>query len=117
VKSVSKFSNIYLCRSFVDFRLSIDGLSAIVAQELLASPLSGALFVFTNSRRNRLKMLYWDRTGMALWYKRLEKGVFPWPREGDQSIAVEPKLLKYLLDGIDIWKIKPHDTVNYQEII
>lgn len=117
MKSVSEFPQIFLCKSFVDFRFSIDGLSAIVAHNLELSPLSGALFVFTNSRRNRLKILYWDNTGMAIWYKRLEKGVFPWPQEGDKALAIDSRLLTYLFDGVDIWKIKPHERLTYQEII
>ena len=64
---------VYLHRDPVDFRKSINGLSVIVESEMAHSPLSGALFVFCNGRRDKLKCLYWDRSGFALWYKRLEQ--------------------------------------------
>jgi len=64
---------VYLHREPVDFRKSINGLSVIVESEMALSPLSGALFVFCNKKRDKLKLLYWDRTGFALWYKRLEQ--------------------------------------------
>ena len=72
---------VYLHKQPVDFRKSINGLSLLVEQEMQLSPFSGALFVFCNQQRTRLKVLYWDRTGFCLWYKRLEKDKFRWPRQ------------------------------------
>jgi transposase len=63
--------SIYLHREPVDFRKSINGLSVIVEQQMQLSPFSNALFVFCNKKRDKLKVLYWDNTGFALWYKRL----------------------------------------------
>ena len=60
----------------IDFRVGIDGLAARVEQTLGLSPLTGALFLFTNRRRDRVKILYWDQTGFALWLKRLEAARF-----------------------------------------
>ena len=62
---------IYLHRAPVDFRKSINGLALIVEQEMQLPPMSPALFVFCNKKRDRVKALYWDRTGFCLWYKRL----------------------------------------------
>ena len=70
---------IYLYRDAVDFRKSINGLVMIVEQELGLSPFAGALYVFCNRGRDKLKLVYWDKTGFALWYKRLEKDKFKWP--------------------------------------
>lgn len=67
---------VYLHKQPVDFRKSINGLSLLVEQEMQLSPFSGALFVFCNQQRTRLKVLYWDSTGFCLWYKRLEKDKF-----------------------------------------
>ncbi|MCF4010576.1 IS66 family insertion sequence element accessory protein TnpB [Rheinheimera sp. UJ63] len=67
---------VYLHKQSVDFRKSINGLSLLVEQEMQLSPFSGALFVFCNRQRTRLKVLYWDSTGFCLWYKRLEKTRF-----------------------------------------
>ncbi|WP_299020014.1 IS66 family insertion sequence element accessory protein TnpB [uncultured Photobacterium sp.] len=70
---------IYLYRHFVDFRKSINGLAALVESETTLALDSGALFLFTNKQRDKIKILYWDTTGFALWYKRLEKDKFKWP--------------------------------------
>lgn len=72
--------NVYLCSECVDFRKSINGLAGLVEAELELSVLSGALFVFCNKGKDKLKLLYWDNTGFALWYKRLDKDKFKWPK-------------------------------------
>lgn len=67
---------VFLYRDFVDFRKSINGLSVIIEQQMQLSPLGGSVFVFCNKERDKLKVLYWDKTGFAMWYKRLEKDKF-----------------------------------------
>ena len=66
----SRFESIFLHRDTVDFRKSIDGLSTIIQDEMNLNPFGNYLFVFANRRRNKIKILYWDKTGHALWYKR-----------------------------------------------
>lgn len=108
------FDAIYLCREFVDFRKSIDGLSAIVEGEMKLELFSKALFVFCNRDRTRLKVLYWDRTGFALWMKRLEQERFPWPKKHEaEVVSVSALELKWLLDGYEYWKLKPHSVVDF----
>jgi hypothetical protein len=68
-----RLSQVFLCRDFVDFRKSINGLSQIVKENLELSSMSGALFVFCNKAKDKLNILYWGKAGFALWYKRLEK--------------------------------------------
>ena len=81
---------VYLHREPVDFRKSINGLSLIVEQQMQLSPFTQALFVFCNKRRDKLKVLYWDNTGFALWYKRLEKDKFKWPKTtSNQSLSLD----------------------------
>ena len=110
MRSLTTFDAAFLYREPVDMRKSIDGLSAIVRLEM-EKPLCGRyLFVFAGRARDRLKILYFDRTGYALWYKRLEKARFPWPKRGDDVMEVSGELLGYLLDGIDIF-VKPHEEV------
>ena len=70
---------IYLCREFVDMRKSINGLSVLVESVLQFDPFSSHLFVFCNKKRDKIKMLIWERNGFVLWYKRLEKQRFKWP--------------------------------------
>jgi len=72
-------AKIYFCLKPTDMRCSFDGLAGMVDQVLDQDPLSGHLFLFCNRRRDRLKILYWDEDGLAIWYKRLEKGTFQFP--------------------------------------
>ena len=104
MKSVASFENIYLCREFVDFRKSINGLSVIVASDLGLDLRKSSLFIFCNQRRTHMKMLYFDRSGFALWLKKLEESKFSWPKNIDKKvIEMSSRDLELLLDGINIW--------------
>ena len=83
-------------------RKSFDGLSALVAGALELDPLSGHLFVFLNTRRDRIKILYWDRDGLAVWAKRLESGTFRVPRATAGRVEMTTADLAALLAGIDL---------------
>jgi transposase len=90
---------LYLCATPTDMRKSFDSLAALASQVLHQDPLSGHVFIFRNKTGNRLKLLYWDRDGYAIWYKRLERGVFTWPpAQGDGR--VEPRDLLLMLEGL-----------------
>jgi transposase len=93
---------IYLATAPADMRCSFDGLTARVVSVLAADPFSGHLFVFRNRRRDRVKILFWDRSGFCLWYKRLEKGTFHFPEAVTASVEVESAELALLLEGIDL---------------
>jgi len=94
---------IYLHREFVDFRKSINGLVAIVEQEMQLSPFAEALFVFCNKGRDKVKVVYWDQTGFCLWYKRLEKERFKWPRKNQSAVmSLTEHQWRWLLSGYDI---------------
>ena len=99
---------VYLCRLPTDMRKGFDGLSGIIASELKHDPLSGSLFVFRNRRRDRLKLLYWDRDGYALWYKRLESGTFEFPQATDDAscTVISHHDLSLLLSGIDLRSVR-----------
>ena len=97
-------NRIYLYRGVCDMRKSFDGLCGIIRCELGADPLCGSLFVFLNKRRNMVKLLYWDRDGLALWYKRLERGRFIVP-PGSLGDHIERRDLLMLLEGIEPKKI------------
>jgi transposase len=105
---------VYLHREPVDFRKSIDGLSAIVELSM-AQPLnSGALFVFRSRARNKLKILYWDQTGFCLWYKRLEQDKFQWPKRHDNAvISLSEEQLHWLLRGLDLSALNPHKSIDF----
>jgi len=111
------FSEIYLHRAPVDFRKSINGLVVIVEQEMQLSPFAEALFVFCNKSRDKLKALYWDKTGFCLWYKRLEKDKFKWPRKGQKAIAnLSEQQWNWLLSGLDIQKMQGHKPLFYEQV-
>lgn len=96
---------IYLARGAPDMRKSIDGLSAVTRQVLEHDPVSGHLFVFCNARQDRIKILYWERTGFWLLHKRLERGTFAWPvpAEGDaKPVEIPASDLAALLGGLDL---------------
>jgi transposase len=97
---ITAANRIYLYRGACDMRKSFDGLSGIIRSELGADPLSGSLFVFVNRRRSMVKLLYWDRDGLALWYKRLEKGCFILPDRYPGDGHIERSDLVMLLEGI-----------------
>ena len=102
--SIASNLRIYLCVQPTDMRKSFDGLSAIVRSEFKADPTDGSLFLFCNRRRDRIKILYWDRDGLALWYKRLEQGTFEMlaAEDGTASIEISEAQLSMLLKGISI---------------
>lgn len=100
---------IYCAASPVDLRRSFDGLAAATKDTLGKDPRSGALFLFVNKAGNRLKAIWWDRTGYCLLYKRLERGVFRFPsavRPGDASIAIDSGEFAKILEGLDLGKMK-----------
>jgi transposase len=84
-------------------RRSFDGLARMAEEVVGADPFSGHLFVFRNRRGDRLKILYWDRDGLALWYKRLEAGVFTFPgAAGPAPPTITPGELTLILEGVDL---------------
>lgn len=95
---------VYLCTMPVDLRKSFDGLSGLVQSVFQQSLLEGHLFLFLNRRRDRLKMLWWDRDGLAIWYKRLERGTFEMPRvpEGATHVRLDAAELAMLLSGVSL---------------
>lgn len=107
-------ADIYLHVDAVDFRKSINGLVVVVEQQLELSPFSDAVFIFCNKHKNKLKILYWDKTGFALWYKRLEKQRFKWPKDHELSrLMLSEQQLNWLLDGYDIIG---HQPLQYQTV-
>jgi transposase len=104
MKSINCFDFIYLHRLPVDMRKSINGLSVIVDQEMKLDLKKSALFIFCNKRRTHLKMLYFDKSGFALWLKRLEDAKFSWPKDIHKNVVdISANDLEMLLDGINIW--------------
>lgn len=88
-----------------DLRRGFEGLALLVREELKENECSSQIFVFTNKRRNRIRLLYWDGTGLWLMTKKLEAGSFSWPKvphEGASKLRLRPEALEMLLSGIDL---------------
>jgi transposase len=110
--------DVYLCCECVDLRKSINGLSILVEQTLGLDPFAPQLFVFCNRKRDKIKILYWERTGFVLWYKRLEKNRFAWPLSGDEEVVtLTGRELNWLLDGIDVFAMQPHEEVPFETVL
>lgn len=104
MRSLEEFESIFIHKEFVDMRKSIYGLSVIVSEDMKLDLKSRSLFIFCNKRRTHLKILYFDKSGFALWFKKLEEMKFPWPKSEEGSVInVESKDLEMMLAGINIW--------------
>lgn len=113
----SQTVRVYLCRDVVDFRKAINGLSILVAEEMELDAFSAHVFGFCNRRRDQVKLLYWERNGFVLWQKRLEEDRFPWPRDAqEETLAVTGRELNWLLDGIDVFRLRPHKELSYSAV-
>jgi len=105
-------TRILMAVSPIDMRKSFDGLCAAVIETLQGNPLDGHLFLFRGKRSDRIKALIWDRNGLAIWYKRLEKGKYKWPSREAASIEISEQELSLLLDGVDFTRIRRLPAVH-----
>lgn len=99
-------TRIYLATGATDMRKGFEGLYGLVRDRLLCEPLSGHLFLFCNAQRNRMKIMFWDGSGLWVCAKRLPKGRFSWPQSGDAQgkVVLSHEELSLLLSGIDLAK-------------
>ncbi len=110
---------VYLCTRPTDMRRGFDGLSGMAQSLMEQDPLSGHLFVFRNRNRDKLKILYWDHDGLAIWYKRLEQGTFQFPTDGKVTeelkagVEVSSSDLSLLLGGIDLRSVRKRKRYEY----
>ncbi len=107
---------VYVCTEPVDFRKQIIGLAALVQDTLALDPFSEQLYVFTNKRRDRVMCLYWERSGFVLWMKRLERERFYWPRGDGPVLTLTGQELNWLLDGYNLSRWRPHQTLHYTAV-
>jgi transposase len=102
--SIGSATRVYVAAGATDMRKSFEGLFGLVRDRLQGDPLSGHVFLFSNAQRNRLKLLFWDGSGLWVCAKRLEKGRFRWPEAdaGQTRITLTQEELALLLGGIDL---------------
>lgn len=104
---------IFFCTVPVDMRKSFDALAEMVRCELKSDPMSGHLFVFRNKNEDCMKILYWDRDGYAIWYKRLEKGKFKLPEGVASGFEMGATEFSMLLGGVDFKKVRRQRRYAY----
>lgn len=106
--SIASGTRIFFAAGATDMRKGFNGLQGVVTGVLKQDPLSGHLFLFVNRRRDKLKILYWDGDGLAIWYKRLEQGTFQLPKVSvnQQSARIRVDELTMLLRGIDLTSVR-----------
>ena len=108
---------VYLHRETIDFRIGINGLAILVEQAMHLDPFGRAVFAFCNRRRDRIRLLFYDRLGFWLMMKRLEADRFAWPRGERQTVVtLSTEQLHWLLDGIDIEAMRRHPARQYQSV-
>ena len=114
---ISGLERIYIVCGYTDMRKSIDGLCAVVEEQLKLDPASSSLFLFCGRRRDRIKALYWEGDGFVLLYKRLESGSFQWPRSETEAKALTPQQYRWLMEGLSSDQPKAHKAVNTLEMV
>ena len=105
---------IYVRPGTTDLRKAVNGLSAIVQEEMKEDPFNGSVYIFCNQERKLLKAVYWDKTGFWLSQKRLEKDKYPWPDDVKEAMELSVEQLRMLLSGIDFFKA--HKELFYKKV-
>ena len=106
-------TQVFMRQGPTDMRKSIDGLTALVVDEFSDSPQSGHLFLFCNKKKDKVKIIYWDRNGFVLHYKRLDKGRFKWLTAESRNLEITTEQLQWLLAGLDFALMKTFDELSY----
>lgn len=106
---IGRATRIYLAPGATDMRKGFEGLYGLVRDRLQCEPLSGHIFLFCNARRNRLKLIYWDGSGLWVCAKRLQRGCFGWPQvsPGEVKVSLTPEEFTMLIGGMDLQAAKP----------
>ena len=102
----------YIACGYTDLRQGIDGLAGIVQSQFQMDPFQQVMFLFCGRKRDRLKVLYWERDGFVLLYKRLESGSFQWPRTKSEVQALTSQQYRWLMEGLSIEQPKAHKPVT-----
>jgi len=107
---------VYLCVAPVDMRKQAASLALLVEQSLGQNVFDASLYVFTNRKRDRVRIVYWERNGLCLWSKRLEKQQFIWPRSiAGETVTMNGRELNALLDGFDVWS-RGHRALDIRRV-
>ena len=102
---------VYIACGYTDLRKGIDGLAQMVEQEFRLDPFTNTLFLFCGRRRDRIKGLYWEGDGFILVYKRLEEGIYQWPRSKEEVRQRTAQQYRWLMEGLQVEQPKAHRSV------
>lgn len=103
---------VYIACGYTDLRRGIDGLAGLVQQQFQIDPFSNVLFLFCGRKRDRIKALYWEGNGFLLLYKRLEQGVYQWPRSESEVRELTPQQYRWLMEGLKVDQPKAHRNMT-----
>lgn len=112
-------TRIFLCTQDTDMRKSFNSLHGIIRSAMHLDPLSDALFIFKNKRGDRIKAVYWDSDGFAMWYKALQRGTFQFPdleHFSSAGLEIDASTLRMILEGIDLSSIRRRDRYRVPNI-
>ena len=117
MQAVGEDLKVYLHRTPIDMRRGRNGLAALAKETMQLDPFSGAMFIYIGRRFNALKILYWDKNGFALWWKKIESDErYHWPRLLQQDVVtLTVEQLNWLLEGYDIWT-QPHRMIKFAHV-
>ena len=104
--------HVYIACGYTDLRRGIDGLAELVRQQFRLDPFSNTLFLFCGRKRDRIKALYWEGNGFLLLYKRLERGVYQWPRSESEARELTPQQYRWLMEGLKVDQPNAHRDVT-----
>jgi transposase len=117
MRAPSSFTNIFIHRDPVDMRKGINGLCELVELVGMGSLSQPNLFVFAGRRKHMIKVLYFDKSGFCLWQKKLDEARFAWPKKlSDEVVEITPEVFSWLLDGYDVWKMKPFAEIKFERV-
>lgn len=112
----SHLTKVFLYQDVVDFRRGHRGLSSLIEHELGHDPFSGALYIFANRQRNKIKCLFWEENGFVLYYKALAEERFHWPQSDQELVTLNGEQLNWLLDGYNVAMMRPHRRLHYESV-
>ena len=116
MKSIFEFKNLYIHREPVDMRKNINGLGVIVSEEMKLDLKSSSIFIFCNHQGTLMKILYFFKSGFALWMKRLKYSKFSWPRNwNEETIRITAQDMALLLEGINVWT--RFEEVHFEHLV
>ena len=117
MKSPKDFEKIFIHRDVIDMRKGINGLCEIVQMSEMGDLMGKNLFIFSGRRKNAIKILYFDQSGFCLWQKKLDQQNFSWPKLSTSEIVdITAEQLSWLLEGYDVWKMKPFEKLYFERV-